>query len=123
MKSDCKMSEEKKEYTTIIIGVLFCPNKTEQELLTEVEELKRKVSLGFDINSQDCNGDTNLHMYVKDVFYPTVKVLCEAGANVNIKDNNGISPIQTAKSNKNATKYGNWAYNIVSILIKHGAVE
>ena len=108
---------------------IFCRAETEDELLNRVKELKDKISSGFDIDHQNKDGDTELHMYVKDNFSPPVRVYCEAGANVNIKDNNGNTPLKTAISNKNKYCINNpgketiWHDEIISILLKHGGAE
>lgn len=106
---------------------LFVRFPTEEEHIKSVENLKNKSSSGFNINEQDANGDTNVHVYVKDNFYPSVRIFCEAGADVNIKDNKGVSPLETAVRNRCEPHVCKplilcWKCEIISILKKYGAI-
>jgi ankyrin repeat protein len=118
---------EEDEKTNIYRVELFYETETEEILKNEVKILKDKISRGFDINKQDENGDTELHMYVKDNFYPTVKAYCEAGADVNVRDKEGNSPLQTIMKNSRHDKaipgMDGWSNEIFKILLKYGAVE
>ena len=51
-----------------------------------------------DIDVQDKNGETALHHSLKVALCPLIEVLLENDANPNIKDNNGVSALQLAKS-------------------------
>lgn len=48
------------------------------------------------LNIQDGNGDTPLHIAVRQGFLGTAKILLEAGAYLDIKNNNGLTPLAVA---------------------------
>ncbi|MBQ8251561.1 MAG: ankyrin repeat domain-containing protein [Alphaproteobacteria bacterium] len=51
----------------------------------------------IDLNVQDESGNTALHIATKDKLYPTVKLLSEQGARVDIKNEQGKTPVDIAK--------------------------
>ncbi len=52
----------------------------------------------IDIALQDKNGETALHHSLKVALCPLIEMLLKNGANPNIKDNNGVSALELAKS-------------------------
>lgn len=48
------------------------------------------------LNIQDENGDTPLHIAVRQGFLGTARILLEAGAYLDIKNNNGLTPLAVA---------------------------
>lgn len=48
------------------------------------------------LNIQDGNGDTPLHIAVRQGFLGTAKILLEAGAYIDIQNNNGLTPLAVA---------------------------
>lgn len=48
------------------------------------------------LNIQDENGDTPLHIAVRQGFFGTARILLEAGAYLDIKNNNGLTPLAVA---------------------------
>jgi ankyrin repeat protein len=68
--------------------------------LTSLETLKSYIANGFDINSKDSEGNTELHRVCYDNLVREVKLLCAAGADVNAVNNKGIRPIDIVSSLK-----------------------
>ncbi len=56
------------------------------------------------LNIQDGNGDTPLHIAVRQGFLGTAKILLEAGAYLDIKNNNGLTPLAVAIKEYNGNK-------------------
>lgn len=60
--------------------------------------IKAAVELGVDLNAKDSNGDTQLH-YISQFIRPElIKALLNNGANPNIANNYGLTPLQKYKS-------------------------
>ena len=72
----------------------------------DLEEIKRALNDGVNVNLLDDNGETFLHYTIKKNLPTCAKVLIEAGIDVNKKDKNKNSPIYTAvnKNNRIITK-------------------
>jgi hypothetical protein len=72
-------------------------NLDENEL-NEMIDYAKKTGIGM--NERDENGDTYLHYCVKQGFSNLVKILCKAGANIYLKNNEGKCPVDIAWENK-----------------------
>ena len=57
------------------------------------DEVRRLLSLGFDVDFQDHKGKTALHRAAKAGFVETVEILLVAGASVDIEDLNRETPL------------------------------
>ncbi|MDI9257890.1 ankyrin repeat domain-containing protein [Flavobacterium sedimenticola] len=94
-------------------------NKTPNTLLLEaslhgnVQEIKKAIQLGADVNSKNNNGDTPLNMVAKLSYYKLVKYFIELGADVNTSNNDKLSPLHWG------VEYNN--VKIVKILLENGA--
>lgn len=75
--------------------------------------IKRMLKLGFDINFQNIYGETTLYFAVKRGLADIMLYLLENGANPNISNKLGITPLMIAA-------YNDWIY-LSSILIYYGA--
>jgi ankyrin repeat protein len=80
-----------------------------------VDELRREITAGVDINEPDNTGVTPLHSACVHKSYDTAKVLLEAGAEVNVQDQWGITPLGRAVFGKDGT------VELVQLLVDHGA--
>lgn len=69
------------------------------------------------INSQDTNGRSALHFSVEYGSETTVKLLLEKGADVNIQDNDGYTPLMTLLAKKENKHY----LTLMKILHKNGS--
>ncbi len=67
-------------------------------MVQDCDALMKALAAGADPNAQDANGETALHMAVRVVseFTPHVRLLLEAGANVNLPCKAGITPLMAA---------------------------
>jgi ankyrin repeat protein len=54
------------------------------------------------VNITDANGNTALHISVSQSDLETSKTLCKLGAKADLKNNDGLSPIDTAESLRNS---------------------
>ena len=77
-----------------------------------IKAIKKLLKKGFDVN-QFIDGTTPIHYTLLIGKFDIVKVLLEAGANVNLEDNEGETPIYTAA----------WSEHLetVKLLIESGA--
>ena len=80
-----------------------------------VDDLRREIAEGVDINEPDNTGVTPLHSACVHKSYDAAKVLLEAGADVNVQDQWGITPLGRAVFGKNGT------VELVKLLVEHGA--
>ena len=87
--------------------------------LITVEKLKQLVAEGFDINEQNEEGNTYLHKFTDDNNFFPIKLLCEAGADLEVKNKDGLTPYQIADGRKGHTHPD----MIRRLLISHGAKE
>ena len=62
----------------------------------ESEELLEKIKNSKNPNFQDDEGTSYLHMACQSHYYDAIKILLELGANPNINNNRGKSPILKA---------------------------
>ena len=76
-----------------------------------LEDLKKVENPNF----QDVNGMSYLHRACQSHYYEAVKVLLEIGANPNINDNRGFSPIMDAVGRIN-----NSNNSILELMLQHG---
>lgn len=62
-------------------------------------EIEAELLGGADVNMQDSYGDTPLHnlLYNEDVNYETVQLLLESGADVTIRNEDGMTPTDVAR--------------------------
>jgi ankyrin repeat protein len=56
---------------------------------------------GFDINEQDLQGNTYLHLSVSAGDFDAVKLFCDSGAKLDIRNKNGKKPIDLAAEKVN----------------------
>lgn len=77
------------------------------------EMLNYLISKGLYINAQDNMGNTGLHRVSMDLFLPIMEVFITNGADIEIKNNYGITPIFMTVIGKN--------YNAFMLLIKNKA--
>jgi len=68
----------------------------------DADTVRHIVSRGFDVNSQQYDGRCALHLAAKMGNEQMVKLLCELGAEVNIKDRFGTTPMREAVNGKHA---------------------
>lgn len=71
----------------------------------DVEEVRTLLEFGsMDLNQGDYDRRTALHLAANEGHLEVVKLLCEAGANINVKDRWGDRPLDDArKAKKNST--------------------
>jgi ankyrin repeat protein len=81
----------------------------------DLEEVKRLLDDGVDVNSKNNVGSTPLYLACTFRHANVVKILIDRGANVNINTKNGRTPFQQACENNDAT--------VVKLLIDGGADE
>lgn len=60
----------------------------------DTDKVKQLINAGININAQDSNGDTLLHIYTQGLDAEMVRLLLENGADINIKNKDGVLPIQ-----------------------------
>jgi len=59
----------------------------------DIENLKKLIDSGADVNAKNKDGDTPLHTATWKGNIEIVKLLIENGANLNIQDSNGKTPL------------------------------
>lgn len=62
----------------------------------DTEEMKSLIEKGANINFQDDDGNTPLHIAIENDLYISMKILIEKGADKNIKNNDGYDSYDTA---------------------------
>lgn len=112
----------------IFLFLLFCSfnsiaqtiiKETPTELLLNaslhgnVQDIKKAMAQGANINCKNANGDTPLNMVAKLSYYNLVKFFVDNGADVNTSNNDLITPLHYA------VEYNN--VRIVNILLQNGA--
>ncbi|EKX42415.1 hypothetical protein GUITHDRAFT_48639, partial [Guillardia theta CCMP2712] len=65
----------------------------------DLEEVRRMLRKGVDINSCNYDGKTIMHMAASEGNYRVVELLLEEGAEKNQKDRWGNTPLQDAINN------------------------
>merc|ERR1712025_660852 len=58
--------------------------------------IRSLVDAGTPINTQNSDGQTALHVAATAASSPVVALLCECGADVELKDENGFTPVTWA---------------------------
>ena len=84
------------------------------------KDLMRVQSLikeGWDVNKVDYNHWTPLHYAAQDGLYSIAEVLISSGAEIDVKDDYGNTPLSNAIYNSNV---GN-SVEVIKILLKNGA--
>ncbi|MCV7211171.1 ankyrin repeat domain-containing protein [Mycolicibacterium canariasense] len=80
-----------------------------------VDDLRREIAEGYDINGADETGFTPLHSACFQSSYDTAKVLLEAGASTSLQDKWGNTPLNyVVKNNENSLR-------MVTLLLEYGA--
>ncbi|MDH5680971.1 MAG: ankyrin repeat domain-containing protein, partial [Spirochaetota bacterium] len=79
----------------------------------KLQEVKRLIQKGADVNARDSHKDTALHSAAQGGKLEVVKYLLKKGADVNAKNNNGTTPLHFA------AEYGH--KNVVKWLLTSGA--
>ena len=69
----------------------FWPSTTKENERLEIA--KTLIQAGANLNSQDNDGQSPLHMAARCEFYEMVELLCQNGAYVNQKNNMGYTPL------------------------------
>lgn len=62
----------------------------------ENDSVKNFISQNIDINAKGSNGDTALHLAIKQGCFETIKTIVDAKADVNAKNERGETPLMTA---------------------------
>jgi ankyrin repeat protein len=78
-----------------------------------VQDIKKAMLRGADVNCKDINGNTPLNMVAKLSYYHLVKYFVEKGAEVNTANNEKITPLHYG------VEYNN--VKIVTLLLEKGA--
>lgn len=78
-----------------------------------VQEIKKAITEGADVNCKDSSGNTPLNMVAKLSYYKLVKYFVEKGAEVNTANKDRITPLHWG------VEYNNT--NIVLLLLQKGA--
>jgi ankyrin repeat protein len=78
-----------------------------------VQEIKKAMSKGAEVNCKDKNGNTPLNMVAKLSYYNLVRYFIEKGAEVNTSNNDQITPLHYG------VEYNN--IKIVQLLLEKGA--
>lgn len=69
------------------------PEKSNIFNCIDINDLKKYILDGFDINIRNNNNDTLLHNFVKKKKYEFIKLLCENGVDMNCTNNCGFTPL------------------------------
>ena len=70
----------------------------------DTSALQKLISEGLDVNSRDAQGDTMLfYLLTHYADFNMAKALINAGADVNLPSNNGLTPLLVATSTTNRT--------------------
>lgn len=89
----------------------------------EIEPLKQLIEWGADVNlKRDYDGSASLHWAAHYFYWPDqMKVLLEAGADVNAVDNDGNTPLQLLCA-RERSGIDEWVFEtMVKVLLDHGA--
>ncbi|MBI5423270.1 MAG: ankyrin repeat domain-containing protein [Opitutae bacterium] len=85
----------------------------EAALHGNLQEIRRAVQDGAEINARNANGDTALSLVAKLSYYNVVRFLVEQGAEVNVANHDRITPLHWG------VEYNN--VRIVKLLLEKGA--
>ncbi|WP_049748332.1 ankyrin repeat domain-containing protein [Mycolicibacterium goodii] len=80
-----------------------------------LDDLRREIAEGYDINDADQMGFTPLHSALVHDSYDAAKILIDAGANPNLQDKWGNTPLKYVIGNNKKT------VEIVILLLEHEA--
>ncbi len=69
-----------------------------------LEAVKAALDLGSDVGAADKNGETALHAVASKGFDSVVQLLVNAGAQLNVKNKQGLTPLGTAKNHAHTTE-------------------
>ena len=115
-------------FSSLLLVVLFSSSLWGQSTLSQaeankqllaaalhgnVQDIKRAMTLGADVNCKDSLGNTPLNMVAKLSYFKLVKYFIEQGANVNTANNDRITPLHYG------VEYNN--VRIVNLLLEKGA--
>jgi ankyrin repeat protein len=79
----------------------------------DVQEIKKAIALGADVNGKNSQGDTPLNMVCRLSYFKLAKYFIDCGAEVNTANNEHITPLHYA------VEYNN--VKMVHMLLQHGA--
>jgi ankyrin repeat protein len=80
-----------------------------------VDDLRRELAEGYDVNDADETGFTPLHSACFQCSYDAAKVLLEAGASAGLQDKWGNTPLSyVVKNDENSLR-------MVTLLVEYGA--
>ncbi|MFY7900337.1 MAG: ankyrin repeat domain-containing protein [Chitinophagaceae bacterium] len=99
-----KVSEKTKEANELLLAAALHGN---------VQDIKKALSLGADINCMNAKGETALNMVAKLSYEFLVAYLIEKGAQVNTANNDKITPLHWAVEYDNVV--------LVKLLLENGA--
>jgi uncharacterized protein len=111
-----------KKYLTEDKNLVNIKDKLERTLLMESVIFKKEaiarllISSGVDINAKEAKGWTALHFAVQSFLPDIIQLLIEKGANVNIQDNYGNTPLLNALGIFDGTHK-----DVILLLIQAGA--
>ena len=66
----------------------------------DVDEIRRLIALGVDVNNGDYDHRTPLHLAASEGHKDAVKLLLDKGASIKVKDRWNQTPLDDAKTNK-----------------------
>jgi lysophospholipase L1-like esterase len=109
------VDELKKQKINTKTPIKLSPNESllVAALHGNVQEIKKAMAKGADVNCKDGNGNTPLNMVAKLSYYNIVKYFIEKGAEVNTRNNDHITPLHYG------VEYNN--IKIVQLLLEKGA--
>jgi lysophospholipase L1-like esterase len=105
----------KKHYVNPKTSIKLSPNESllAAALHGNVQEIKKAMAKGAEVNCKDKDGNTPLNMVAKLSYYNLVKYFVEKGAEINTSNNDHITPLHYG------VEYNN--VKIVQLLLEKGA--